>query len=143
MAIYVYLCIFIIPLFLGIEGMIPGQVGAILSVFGFIMLLVCAGSKPKYKKEELVCSCELLPIVNDIYAIKTDKNKFLCKYVVGEDNNAKTDVINVKTDIVTMAEGEKPTFHLYEKKTKNAWRLSGDYTMYNVVLSIPENSVLE
>lgn len=143
MAIYIFLCVFVIPLFLGMEGMIPGQIAATISGLGLIMMLVCTFSKPKYKEQELVVACELLPIVDGIYAIKTVKNKYLCKYIDNEDENKiKIDVVKVKTDILTMTEGEKPMLFLFETKAKNAWLLTNDYTMYNVVLSIPENSVL-
>ena len=144
MAIYVYMCVFVVSLFLGAEGMIPGKIAAILSGFGLIMVLVCAFGKPKYKEKELVCWCELLPIINDVYAIKTDKDKYICKYIDGEDENkVKIDVLRRETEILTMTEGEKPMLFLFETKAKNAWLLAGEYTMYNVVLSIPENSVLE
>ena len=77
---------------------------------GFAYLIIAFFSKPRYKKRELYCSCEVLPITNGIYAISNSKNKILCKYVDFEDEDkVKIDVLGVDTDIVKMPENQKPT----------------------------------
>ena len=144
MTIYISMCVFLITFMCGMLECMHLQIVGVICVLSLILMVVCALSKPKYKEKELFSWCELLPIMDGIYAIKTDKNKFLCKYIDNEDENkVKMDVINVKTDILTMTEGGKPTLFIFETKAKNAWLLPGDYTTYNVVLSIPEGSVLE
>lgn len=111
----------------------------------FVIYMVAAWNiTPKYKKREFICSCEVVPIIGNVYAIKTHKNKILCKYVDFEDEDkVKIDVIEIKTDIVKISEDEKPTFYLYEQKLKNRWLHPGYNNKYIGVLSIPEGSVLD
>ena len=54
---------------------------AIISLLSLILILVCAFSKPKYKEQELLCWCELLPITEGIYAIKTNKKGTLLSFL--------------------------------------------------------------
>lgn len=114
-----------------------------LVILCFVYIAIALLGKPRYKKRELFCSCEVLPVAYDIYAVKTTKNKILCKYIDFEDENkVKIDVLEIDTDIVKMPENQKPTFYMYERKLKNAWLHPGCSNKYIGLLSIPENSVL-
>ena len=81
MIFYISFFVFLWGLMSGVLGVISGQISAAISLLGLILLLVCTFSKSKYKERELAFVCELLPIINDVYAIKTVKNKYLYKYI--------------------------------------------------------------
>ena len=136
--------VFLISLILGLYGCMTWQTVGIIMILSLALLIIGMFSKPKYNGRKLLCSCELLPIVDNIYAIKTCQNKILCKYVDFEDENkVKIDIITIDCDIVKMLEWQSPKFYLYEQKIKNRWILLSNYPdIYTGVLSIPENGLL-
>lgn len=113
----------------------------VILCFGYLTIALLGN--PKYEKRELFCSCEVMPIVDDIYAIKTCENKILCRYVDFEDGDkVKIDVLEIYTDIVKMPKYHKPTLSIYERKLKNSWLHPGCSNIYVGILSIPEGSLL-
>ena len=77
MAIFILLVAALIFFFETSAGKIPGQVGVPMTFLCFSFVMICLFSKQKYKKRELICSAELLPIVDEIL----DKLGFCATYI--------------------------------------------------------------
>lgn len=93
--------------------LVTSGLGGILVVLSLII-----PRKPKFKSRELVCEHELLPISENIYAIKTADDVVICKYINEHNATKIKNVVSYWTEINELETGGKACIRWYERKTK-------------------------
>lgn len=143
--LFFVLGLFFMTVILNVLGYMSFIKTIIIMVGCIVLLLVSLLVKPKYKRRRLVETFELLPLSDNVYAIKTYYNRVVFKYVDPYDKNKAKIVSLVKdVDVVKTDRGEEPTFCLYERKLRNKWitGLRCD-DLYYTLLKIPEGTMVK
>ena len=92
----------------------------VMGIIGFVLALLAliVPRKLKYKEKELVCKYDLLPIAENVYAIKMSNGKIVYKYI-NEDNESEIQATeSYWKEIREIETGEKACIKFYEKKPK-------------------------
>ena len=94
-----------------------GEIMAILGI-GLVLMPLLIGTKPKYKERKLMCEFKLLPIAENIYAIKTYNKKIICKYP-DEYDEINIDIISSYwIDVNEVETADEASIKYYERKAK-------------------------
>lgn len=91
-----------------------------LTITGFVLatLSFIIPRKPKFKNRELIYEYELLPITENMYALKLSDGKIICKYI-NQDNETKVEAVDSYwKEINEFETGEKACIKYYERKPK-------------------------
>lgn len=136
--------IFVLAMLLSLLGAVISKVMTVMAFVGFALIMLSfIVSKAEYEERELVASYKVLPIMSDVYAIKTCDNKVIFKYVDDEDNKVLIDILGAWKEIVEIPEGKTPVLDVYKQKQKLTWRsLPALGERYIEVLRIPEGSIV-
>ena len=119
---------------------------AILGVIGFglAVLSLVIPRKIKFKNRELVYQYELLPIAENIYAIKMSDGKIVYNYI-NENNESEIQATDSYwKEINEIETGEKACIKFYEKKPKftfTTWPFVE--TREEIEINIPKGSIID
>ena len=118
----------------------------IIGIIGFVLSLLAlvVPRKLEYKERELVYEYELLPIAENIYAIKMSDGKIVYNYI-NENNESEIQATDSYwKEINEIKTGEKACIKFYEKKPKftfTTWPFV--QPREEIEINIPKGSIID
>lgn len=111
---------------------------------GAILAIIPLFSQIQYGRRKLISQYKVIPIVDDVYAIKTCDGKVVFKYLDYEDNDKEViDFLIARNEVVEIFELKEPVLKIYEEKAKRSFfSLPVVETRYIEVLEIPVNTII-
>ena len=125
-------------------NLVTDIVGMIIILVGAFFAIIPLFGKIQFGRRKLISKYKVLPIIDDVYAIKTCDGKVVFKYLDYEDNDKEViDLLIDRNEVVEIFELEEPILKIYEEKAKrNFFSLPVVETRYIEVLEIPVNTII-
>ena len=96
-------------------NLVTDIVGMIIILVGAFFAIIPLFGKIQFGRRKLISKYKVLPIIDDVYAIKTCDGKVVFKYLDYEDNdNEVIDLLIDRNEVVEIFELEEPILKIYE-----------------------------